>query len=120
MFRLGFDIVLFVIWSRDDCKAASVKRFLDLVHNHGTGASSLISIVAILAKREPLKALAGEQAIKARALIASEDEVNYRASLLGDLGRAMLPASVDEASAYFRDGLEQMDAIGSGDNVFCQ
>ena len=29
----------------------------------------------------------------------------------------MLPASVDEASVYFRDGLEQMEAIGSGDNV---
>jgi len=30
----------------------------------------------------------------------------------------MLPASIDEASVYFRDGLEQMDAIGSGDYRF--
>ena len=30
----------------------------------------------------------------------------------------MLPASIDEASTYFRAGLEQMDAIGSGDYQF--
>lgn len=118
LYRLGFDIVRFVVWARSDCKASSVRRFLEVIHNHEAGAASLIRVVAILAKREALKPLAGEQAISARTLIEREDDVIYRASLLGDLGRAMLPASVDEASAYFRAGLEQMDAIGSGDNVF--
>ena len=118
VYRLGFDIVRFVIWARTDCKASSIRRFLEVVHNHGIDASSLVNITAILAKRDALKQLAGEQAIKARTLIAREDDVIFRASLLGDLGRAMLPASIDEASAYFKAGLEQMDAIGSGDNVF--
>lgn len=71
-----------------------------------------------MAQRKSLQSLAGEQAIKTQALIEREDEVNYRASLFGALGRAMLPASVDEASVYFRNGLEQMDAIGSGDYQF--
>ena len=56
--------------------------------------------------------------MKARAFIEADDDVTSRASLLGALGRAMLPASIDEASAYFRNGLEQMDAIGSGDGQF--
>ena len=118
LFRLGFDMVCFVVWSRSDCKEDYVRRFLKVIHNHGTNASSVIGIVEILAKREGLRPLAGEQAIKARALIAREDDVIYRTSLLAQLGRAMLPASIDEASAYFKAGLEQMDAIGSGDNVF--
>ena len=115
---LGFDIAFFAFWFRSDLKAAAVKRFLTAVHKHGTGAHNLVRIVAILAQRNALRAFAGEQAIKARALIEKEDEVNYRASLFGALGRAMLPASIDEASTYFRAGLEQMDAIGSGDYQF--
>ena len=41
-----------------------------------------------------------------------------RPVLVGQVSRAILPASVDEASAYFSAGLEQMDAIGSGDYQF--
>lgn len=115
---LGLSAALSVLWTRDELKEASVQRFLKAVHAHDTGVANLIRIVAILARREPLRALAGAQAIKAHTLIQSEDDVTYRASLHSDLARAMLPASVDEASHYFREGLEQMDAIGSGDYEF--
>ena len=79
---------------------------------------TLSHVVSILAGRRLLKTLAGELAVKARVLIEADDDVTSRASQLGALGRAMLPASIDEASVYFRDGVEQMDAIGSGDNQF--
>lgn len=115
---LGFDIASFAFWSRFDLKPADIKRFLTAVHNQNIGAHNLVRIVAILAQRKELTTLAGEQAVKARALIEREDDVNRRAALFGALGRAMLPASLDEASVYFRDGLEQMDAIGSGDYQF--
>ena len=115
---LGFDIAFFAFWFRSDLKPAAVKRFLTAIHKHGTGAHNLVRIVAILAQRNALREFAGEQAIKARALIEQENQVDYRASLFGALGRAMLPASIDEASTYFRAGLEQMDAIGSGDSQF--
>ena len=115
---LGLDAVLFVLWVRSECKPASVKRFLTSIHDHDIGAHNLVRIVSILAKRASLHTLAGEQAIKARTLIQAEDDVTYKASLYSGLGRAMLPASTDEAAAYFREGLEQMDAIGSGDYEF--
>ena len=115
---LGFDIAFFAFWSRSDLKPVAVQRFLTAVHKHGTGARNLVRIVAILAQRKALRAFAGEQAIIVRSLIEKEDDVNYRASLFGALGRAMLPASIDEASTYFRHGLQQMDAIGSGDYEF--
>ncbi|MGE4157689.1 MAG: transcriptional regulator [Planctomycetota bacterium] len=115
---LGFDIMLFAFWFRPELKLATVKRLLSSIDNQKIGAHSRIHIVAILAQKRMLQTLAGEQAIKVRALIEREDEVGYRASLFGALGRAMLPASICEASKYFRYGLEQMDAIGSGDYQF--
>lgn len=115
---LGLDVVLFTLWSRRELKPQSIERMLTAVHDHMSNASDLVRIIAILAQRSPLHSIAGEQAVKARAMIEKEDEVTYRASLFGALGRAILPASLDEAAAYFRNGLEQMDAIGSGDYKF--
>lgn len=115
---LGFDVVLFILWSRNELKPQSIERMLTAVHAHMSNASDLVRIIEILAQRIPLHSIAGEQAVKARAMIEKEDEVTYRASLYGALGRAILPASLDEAAVYFRDGLEQMDAIGSGDYQF--
>ena len=115
---LGLNTALFALWTRSELKPASVERFLTTVHGQSIGAHDLVRIVSILAKRQSLKPLAGEQALKARALIEAENDVTYRASQFGTLGRAMLLASIDEASVYFRDGLEQMDAIGSGDYDF--
>ena len=115
---LGLTVVLFVLWVRSELKAKSIKRLLSAIHAHNANAGDLVRIVEILAQREPLQAIAGEQAIKARAMIEQEDEVNHRATLYGSLSRAMLPASIDDASVFFRDGLDQMDAIGSGDYEF--
>ena len=115
---LGLDAVLFILWSRSELKPKSIEYMLTAVHAHMSNASDLIRIVAILAQRTPLHSIAGEQAVKARAMIEKEDDVTYRASLFGALGRAIIPASLDEAAVYYRNGLEQMDAIGSGDFLF--
>ena len=115
---LGLNTAIFTIWARSELKPNTIKRFLKSIQHKSIGTHTIIQVVAILASREPLHALAGEQAIKARSLIETEDDVVHRASLFSQLSRAMLPASIDEASTYFRDGLEQMDAIGSGDYQF--
>lgn len=115
---LGLDAVLFTLWSRSELKPQSIERMVTAVHARMINVSDLVRIIAILAQRTPLHSIAGEQAVKARAMIEKEDEVTSRASLYGALGRAILPASLDEAAVYFRDGLEQMDAIGSGDYRF--
>src|SRR5690554_2628192 len=115
---LGLDAVLFILWARSELEPQSIERMLKAVHAYISNASDLVRIIENLAQRIPLHSIAGEQAVKARAMIEKEDDVTYRASLYGALGRAILPASLDEAAAYFRDGLEQMDAIGSGDYLF--
>lgn len=113
---LGSQLAQFALWARVDLKAASIRTFLERLHEQEVlGASTLIDVVAILAKRRHLHTLAGQQAVKCLALIETENEVTHRASLYAKLARAILPASADEAAEYFRKGLEQMDVIGSGD-----
>jgi hypothetical protein len=116
---LGCQIAVFSLWARSDLKAASVKSFLERLHEQEIlDAPIIIEVVALLARKSPLHELAGEEALKARSLIEQEHEVTHRASLFGQLARSISPASSAEATAYFKVGLEQMDAIGSGDYKF--
>jgi hypothetical protein len=116
---LGGQIATFVLWARSDLKIGSVRAFLKRLHEQEiVSLATLIQVVAILAKRKSLRTLAGEEAIKTRANIEAENEVTYKASLYAELARAILQASTDEAAAYFRAGLDQLDAIGSGDYQF--
>ena len=116
---LGRHMAILGLSVRRDLKPASVKAFLRQLHKQEIiGPSSFIEVVSILAKRPPFEAVAGEQAMEVKAIIDRGDDVTYRAGLYADLARAILPASVADAAAYFRFGLDQMDAIGSGDHEF--
>lgn len=116
---LGSQIAVFALWVRPDMNVSSVQKFLERLHEQEIlSATTLIKVVAILANRSHLHVLAGEQAVKVRSLIENEYDVGSRASLYAQLARAILSASRDEVSVYFKTGLEQMDAIGSGDYQF--
>jgi len=116
---LGRQILVFALWTRSDLQASSVRKLIEKVaDDDAIPASVLITMIAVLAKRPNLHELAGKLAVRAKAIIEREDDVAHRASLFARLARAMTPASFDEAASYFRSGLEQMDAIGSGDYQF--
>ncbi len=116
LFRmLGLEAAILGLWTGMELKSTSVRKFLGVAHSLDIGADRLIQVVSILALRPGMQALAGEESLKARSLVQDENDIPTRASLFGRLARALLPASIDDASAYFRMGLEQMDAIGSGD-----
>lgn len=85
-----------------------------------TPLSSLIGLVALLASRPAFHAMAGTLAIKASAATEKEHDVTVRSAHFARLGQAIALASPAEAVAYFRKGLEQMDAIGSGDYQFVE
>ena len=115
---IGLEIAIFSLWTRAKIKKPSVERFIKIAAEQKVGVHTLIRVVSILAKINSMHTLAGDLAIKARDLIQSENDVTCRASLSAQLARAIMPASLEDASTYFRDGLEQMDAIGSGDYEF--
>ena len=115
---LGLDAACLVLSVRRGLKPAAVERFVSSTGGAALQISELIRVVSILAKRENLRSLAGEQAVTVRALIQDENDVTARAAFYSALAQALLPASQEEASQYFREGLEQMDAIGAGDHDF--
>ena len=116
---LGSQLAEFALWACPYLGEKSVRKFLEqLQQQEILGTTTLIKVVTMLSSRKHLHTLAGELAIKISSRIESENDVTYKASQFAQLARAILPASPDEATAYFRAGLEQMDAIGSGDYQF--
>ncbi len=116
---LGTRVVIFALWARRDIRAASARFLLKHLHqSNNLPPSTLIEIIATVARRPRFGVISGEQAVRARSLIEREDDVNTRTVLFAKLARAILPVSADEAAEYFRTGLEQLDAIGSGDYDF--
>ena len=116
---LGTQMVIFALWARSDLKAASVRALLKRLHEQNyLGPSTLIEVIAIISVRPGFEAIAGEESVRAKAQIEREDDVASRASLYAQLARAILPVSAPDATVYFRAGLEQFDAIGSGDYDF--
>lgn len=54
---LGFDTVLFVLWSRSELKPRTIERMLEGVGSHINNAGDLVRIVAILAQRASLHSI---------------------------------------------------------------
>lgn len=116
---LGHSLLVFSLWTRSDLSTPSITKFWEVLSEGGfIGPANLIQIISILSKQTRFHELAGEMSVKASTMIEQEDDVDTRVSLYSSLSRAILPASVDEAAEYFKAGLDQMDAIGSGDYSF--
>jgi hypothetical protein len=113
---LGSGLAIFCLRVREDLRPASIQAAIAaLVSSKWTSASILFDVISILARRPRWHASIDVAASKARSLIEVEDDVGHRGSMFGSLAQALLPASRDEAAAYFRIGLREMDAFGSGD-----
>lgn len=116
---IGERLISLAIAAEPQFAAEEVVAYLEVVSTAGvTVPANLVEIIGVLAARAPYHALAGRTAMKAREAIEREDEVVQRASLFARLARAIGRASEGEAIQYFLLGLEQMDAIGSGDWEF--
>ncbi|WP_199745904.1 NACHT domain-containing protein [Corallococcus sp. AB030] len=96
-----------------------VREYSEAVSAAGVApVSHVIELVSILARRTPCQMAAGKAAVRAREAIERLDDVNERAASFAQLSRAIFPASPDDAAEYFHRGLEQVDAVGSGDWQF--
>lgn len=116
---VGERLITLALAANPEADLAEVGQFIDLVAPPGEAPpSNIIDIIGILAGRSRCHVLAGTASVKLRGAIEREDDVTQRASLFARLSRAIAPASTDDSIEYFRSGLEQMDAIGSGDWEF--
>lgn len=115
---LGREIAIFLLWSIPHINQSSISKFINIMESKGLDAGTRIRIVGILSQSKSTHDLAGGEALKAKRQIEEETDVRAKADLFGKLSRAMLPVDEDDAAVYFRNGLEQMDAISSGDHRF--
>jgi hypothetical protein len=116
---LGRQLTTFAVWVRDDLSAKSIQVCIDRVTGDaGEPASVLIELATILGRRRETHEAAGRLTLAANKIVEHEDDVAGRASSYGELSRAILPASAEDAAVFFRVGLDQVDAIGSGDHAF--
>jgi hypothetical protein len=100
-------------------RAKEVNEYVDAVSVAGvTPVSNVIELVEILARRASFHVLSGKAAVRAREAIERLDDVSERVSSFAQLARAIVPASPEDAVQYFHRGLEQVDAVGSGDWEF--
>ncbi|MBX3219220.1 MAG: hypothetical protein KF795_01795 [Labilithrix sp.] len=116
---VGERLITLALAANPEADLADVGQFIDLVAPPGEAPpSNVVDIIGILAGRGRCHVLAGTASVRLRDAIEREDDVTQRASLFARLSRAIAPASTDDSIEYFRIGLEQMDAIGSGDWEF--
>ena len=117
--KLGEELLQFLLWSevklKDDSTVSVAERLQDIPTITTTNR---IQIVSILAKQKNLNELAGKLAFKIKTQIESEDDTSTRSRLFSELAKAMISVGIDEAKSYFQSGLDQMEAIGSGDYQF--
>lgn len=107
--------------ANDSFPEGEVAAYIDAASEpDATPLSSLTRLVELLASRPAFHAMAGTLAIRASAATDKEHDVTDRAAHFARLGQAIALASPTEAVVYFRKGLEQMDAIGSGDYKFVE
>lgn len=117
--NLGRQLLEFALWTGSILDEETVSLVIQkLSADPGFSEYSLIETVSTLSKHTHLHELAGRTAIIAKARIEQGDDVSSRAAMFSRLSKAISLASLDEAKTYFLDGLEQMDAIGSGDYQF--
>lgn len=115
----GREMILLVLAIRNDLVETEIASFLQKLNEIGRPYPAvLIDIVEIISKKPELHELAGQAGMAVKLLIERDDDVTSRASLFARLSRAIMPASLEEMASYFRLGIEQMDAVGSGDYQF--
>lgn len=118
---IGMSISLFALKATNAWSKESAISFTEVMNSSEyIWANKIILVVRCLALQPDTQELAGVLGQKAAKLIDSEDYVEQRAELYAGLARALLPASKEEALAYFQRGLKELDAIGAGDNAFVQ
>jgi hypothetical protein len=117
--QLGRQLLSFSMWARSDLGAASVRACVDRVAVEPVEpAWFLIEMAEVLGRNPSNREAAGRLARVAEGAVAQEDDVAAKATSYAELARALLPASIDEATTYFQLGLKGVDAIGSGDIDF--
>lgn len=119
MNQLGTSLIKFCIRADKQLSITSIDCFFEkLIANQTASATEIVHLIELISDRSELHSLSGKIAVAADNLIENESDVANRAALLSRLSRSIMSVSTEESAHYFRKGLDQLDAIGSGDYEF--
>ncbi|WP_165828113.1 NACHT domain-containing protein [Rhodovulum sp. BSW8] len=74
-----------------------------------------LETLALMARHPNLHAISGELARKISEDISKDEYIGQRGEQYSRLAEAVLPLGIPEATAYFREGLAQLDQMGGDD-----
>ncbi|AZQ54374.1 hypothetical protein [Burkholderia cenocepacia] len=95
-----------------EISADQAKTLIGLISAGRFFVPEKIEVLALLAVRPALHALAGEFARHIADQIRQDDNIGGRGDFYVKLAASLVPMSIDEAYEYYRQGLAELDQIG--------
>ena len=103
----------------NDWSTSSVKQLINCYEGSSyVSPSSYSALIKELSCIKEFHLLAGQLAKKAISVAIAESDTDKRTDEFAEISRAIQSASKDEATAYYKQGLNETEAIGSGDYQF--
>ena len=113
MIGLGFARLL--LRHAPDVTEADAIQLVDIVSDQRVSLSDRTSVLALLASRPVLHTRSGAFAQSITEDIRKDDYIEQRGNEYASLAEALLEMSVSEAREYYRNGLSELDKLGSND-----
>lgn len=113
--RLGLGIASLLLEHAKTITLEHAQKIVDLLFGGGFTIGQKISILAKLAQRQDQHDLVGGLAKRIAEDIGKDESIDRRGEDYADLTAALIPISVEEARAYYRQGLAELDQIGGDD-----
>jgi hypothetical protein len=112
---IGLGLAKLLLRHASDVTEADAIQLVDIVSDQRFNLSDRTSVLALLASRPSLHVRSGVFAQSITEGIRKDDYVEQRGNEYASLAEALLAMSVSEAREYYRNGLSELDKLGSND-----
>lgn len=112
---IGLGFVKILLRHVSNVTEVEASRLIDIVSDQRFTVADCSSVLALLASRPGLQARSGAFAQSIAERIRKDDYIEQRGEDYASLADALLLMSITEAQEYYRNGLSELDKIGSND-----
>ena len=112
---VGLRVLTLILRHGSPIDAGLAARIVEILTKFRFFVSEKISVLELFAEMPDLSDVSGDFAKAISLAIRSNEQIDQRGRDYGDLAASLLPVSVDEAKAYYRRGLAELDQIGADD-----
>lgn len=113
---IGLGFASLILQHADQIDEHDAQTLIDIVSGARFSIEDQIRVLKLLSQRDNLRELAGKFGLKISAWISKDEYVEQRGENYQELTRALLPLGFAEAREYYKEGLAQLDQMGSDDH----